>query len=355
MYENITFEVIMERILNRIPNTLDKREGSIIYDAIAPVAIDLALAYIELDTVLKESFADTAGREYLIKRAKERGITPNPATYAIARGIFTPSSLELTIGDRFSCGDLIYVITEKNSNGNYKLKCETIGIKGNENLGQLIPVNYIEGLETANLTEILIPAEDEEDTEDLRDRYFESFQSQAFGGNIADYKEKTKKIDGVGGVKVYPIWNGGGTVKLVIISSLFLSPSIELIDTVQTAIDPLVNQGQGVGLAPIGHTVTVVGVDELIINIQSTITFAPGYDIDSAITSLRSVVDEYFNDLRKNWDSEEQIIVRISQIESKFLTCAEVIDVQDTTINNSSLNLILGANEIPIRGTINGK
>ena len=41
MYEHITYEGIMSRILARVPDTLDKREGSIIYDAVAPIAVEI--------------------------------------------------------------------------------------------------------------------------------------------------------------------------------------------------------------------------------------------------------------------------------------------------------------------------
>ena len=37
-YEEMTYERIMSRCLARVPGTVDKREGSIIYDAIAPAA-----------------------------------------------------------------------------------------------------------------------------------------------------------------------------------------------------------------------------------------------------------------------------------------------------------------------------
>ena len=69
MYEHITFDVILERMMDRVPNNIDKREGSIIYDALAPAAVELAQMYIELDVILNETFADTASREYLIRRA----------------------------------------------------------------------------------------------------------------------------------------------------------------------------------------------------------------------------------------------------------------------------------------------
>ena len=83
MYEEMTFDVIMDRMLDRIDDEYDKREGSIIYDALAPAAYELAQMYIEFDAILNEAFADTASREYLIRRAAERGLTPTEATHAV--------------------------------------------------------------------------------------------------------------------------------------------------------------------------------------------------------------------------------------------------------------------------------
>ena len=118
MYENVTYEDILQRMLDRIPNTMDKREGSIIYDALAPAALELQLMYIELDVIMNESFADTASREYLIRRANERGITPEPATNAILKGVFTPATVDV-LGKRFSCGKLNYIAIEKITDGEY--------------------------------------------------------------------------------------------------------------------------------------------------------------------------------------------------------------------------------------------
>ena len=36
MYEDMTFENIMDRCLDRVSSSIDKREGSVVYDAIAP-------------------------------------------------------------------------------------------------------------------------------------------------------------------------------------------------------------------------------------------------------------------------------------------------------------------------------
>ena len=356
MYESVTFESIMERMLERVPSTMDKREGSVIWDALAPAAIELQNTYIALDTVLNETFADTANLYYLAKRAKERGITQKLASQAILQGEFTPATLEVPIGSRFSCDSLNYVLTEKIGDGVYKLICETAGTEGNSHFGLLIPIDYIDGLETGELTELLIPAEDDEDVESLRKRYFESMTSQAYGGNVADYKEKTNSISGVGGVKVTPVWTGGGTVKLTIIDGSFGVPSEELIELVQNTIDPIGHSGEGVGLAPIGHVVTVVGVQGKSVNIVTNITYQTGWNWNSTKSYILNAIDQYFKELGKAWEDTDNngLIVRISQLESKILACEGVLDVEGTTLNGSNSNVSLAVDEIPVRGTVNG-
>ena len=354
MYEDITYELILQRMIDRVlaqnPN-IDTREGSIIYNALAPAAVELQNMYIQLDTILNESFADTQTRDYLIKRCAERGIIPEPATKAILKGEF---NIDVPIGSRFSLDMLNYIVIEKISDGIFKLECETPGSEGNQQFGTLIPIDYIEGLTSAELTELLIPGEDEEDTESLRERYFNSLKSQSFGGNIADYKEKTKQLPGVGGVKVYPAWNGGGTVKLVIIDSTYNVPSSTLIDAVQTAVDPIQNQGKGVGFAPIGHVVTVEGVSATTININTNITYQEGWTWADIEPYVHKAIDDYFFELASSWENENNLIVRISQIETRILNIAGVVDIENTTINGQAQNFVLGADNIPVRGEVIG-
>lgn len=82
MYEDQTFDVILQRMLSRVPETMDKRESSPIYAALAPAAVELTSMYIAFDCMLAETFGDTASREYLIRLCADRGITPKKATQA---------------------------------------------------------------------------------------------------------------------------------------------------------------------------------------------------------------------------------------------------------------------------------
>lgn len=353
MYENVTFESILQRMLDRVSDQLDKRESSPIYNALAPAAVELQLMYIEFDIILKETFGDTASREYLIRRAAERGITPYPATYALLKGEFTPSTINISIGSRFSLNDLNYYVKSKISDGVYQVECEEAGVKGNQYFGDMIPIEYIDGLETAQLTELLIPGEDEEDTEDLRVRYFSSFETKPYGGNKKDYIEKTNAIAGVGSTKVTPLWQGGGTVKLTILNSEFSKASSILIDTVQETIDPT-KDGSGLGVAPIGHIVTVDTVEEITVNVSTTITFDDGYSFVSLQAQIRSVIEEYLLELRKDWANQGSLIVRTAQIDTRILGIQGVLDIADTRINGSTSNLILSAYQIPVLGGVTG-
>lgn len=356
MYEDITYESILARMIIRVEDwarsrgiTIDTREGSLIRTALSPAAVELKLMYIDLDEILNETFADTASREFLIRRASERGIIVAPATKAIRQGEF---SMDIPIGSRFTLNHLNYVTLEQLAAGIFKMECETPGIAGNQESGPLIPVDYIDGLEWAQLTDVLIPGEDEETTEQLRRRYFDSLESQAFGGNIADYKEKTNALPGVGGVKVYPVWDGGGTVKIVFVNSLYQKPSNTLVDDVQTALDPVINQGVGLGLAPIGHVVTVVAADETVIDITFQISYQAGWSWEAVEPYVEAAIDQYFSELGAQWAGEDALVVRISQIETRILGLSGIIDVQNTTFNGLTQNLVLNPDNVPVRGLV---
>jgi len=397
VYEEQNYDVILQRMLGRVSDKLDKRPSSLIFDTHSSTAVELQNLYIELEYLILNSYGDTAAREFLILLCKERGITPELATNAVLKGEFTPTTIDLT-GQKFNIGDLNYVVTEQIVPGQYQVKCETVGIIGNQYLGDMIPMEYIDGLKTATLTELLIPGEDEEDTEVLRKQYFDSFNEQSFGGNRADYLAKVRSIDGVGDAKVTRVWNDdlrpadmipsekvtawydsvistldaevaiwlssvymasyerkltvGGTVLLTVVNSEFGEVSTVLLDNIQTIIDPVQNAGEGYGLAPIGHVVNVKSAEPVTVDVKATITVETGFSWSNLQSSIDTAVSNYLLELRKTWTDTEYLIVRISQIETRLLGVKGIIDVSNTKINNSADNLSLTKFQIPIMGGV---
>lgn len=352
MYKDQTYENILARSLARVATNVDKREGSLIMNAIAPVSAEHANIYILLDSIIRDGYIDTAEvREYVVLRCRERGISPYGATPATLKGKF---NMEIPIGSRFNHDELNYTakafIEEAEGYYYYQMECETVGEVGNRGFGDLSPIEYINKDLEGELVDLLIPAEDEESTESLKERYLNSFNSNAYGGNKQDYKEKVKALDGVGGVIPIPVWAGGGTVKLLIIDSEFNVATPVLIASVQEQVDPP-PQGEGNGVAPIGHTVTVATPEELTVDIKSTISLNDGYNWNQIKTEITTVLEEYFLELRKGWE-EEGVIIRISQIENRILNLAGVLDIADTQINGVASNLSVNREYLPVLGGV---
>lgn len=348
MFERETFEAIIERMLERVSHDVDKREGSIIYDAGAMTAKELQEMYIALDGVILETFPETASRPNLIRRAAEYGVYPYPATHAILKGEFNQ---DIPIGSRFSLDELNYIVIQRIGVGVYEMQCEEIGSIGNTQFGQLIPIDYIDGLQRAELTELLIPGEEEEPTEDFRVRFFLTRNQVPYGGNRDDYKQKVMEIPGVGGVKPYRTPSGGGTVGITIIDSNYEPPSQAVINEVQTFIDPIPNNGEGLGIAPYGHRVTVQAVETVTVDLSMKLVLN-GATIGQVQAEIEDIVEAYFLEQRKAWDKEDFLIVRQLQIESRILEVAGVNDVLESTINQVNSNLLLTASQIPVLGTV---
>ena len=403
MFEEFDFDFFMDRMLSNVSNNIDKREGSVIFDSLAPMAFEEVETYIVLDMILNEVFADSASYYYLIKRAAEKGLFPKEETYAIGKMVVEPADVTIVPGERFNLDTLNYQVVEpiEGEQGVYKIQCETAGVVGNQQLGMLLPIEYVEGLETAELTEILVPGEDEEDVEDFRQRYFASFTNQAFGGNKSDYKAKVKDIEGAGNAKIIRMWkNGynpaefiptdavknwftaqssstvgsevyewlkmvytaaleklltvGGTVKIIFLTSDYKQPSSTLVQTVQQTIDPTNTTGEGDGVAPIGHVVNVVGAKNSTINFNFSITYKSGYSFADVKSNIETVIDDYFETLITSWAEDGNTVIRRNQVEALLLSIEGIINVNSTTINGKDADLTLDAEYIPTRGVING-
>lgn len=356
MYETQTFETIMDRCLSRVSSSVDKREGAVIYDALAPACAELATLYTELSNILDRAFPDTATGEDLDRKCMERGVIRRQASAAVRKGVFTSSNgaaFNVPIGTRFSGGEINYIITGAlDTPGAYSLTSETPGEIGNGFYGTLLPIDFVDGLAGAELEDILIPGKDTESDDSLRERYFNSYDNQAFGGNQSDYKERVSALAGVGGVKVFRAPSGGGTVGLTIVDSEWSVPSSTLIASVQNAVDPLTDQGSGIGFAPIGHTVTVSGVTGRTINTKFKLTLENNVSWPDVQAAVTAAIRGYFQSLIKLWADSEAITVRISQIETRVLAVPGVLDVENTTLNAVGANIQLTGTEIPVLGEV---
>lgn len=335
-------------MLDTISDDFDKRETSIIYQAVAMVVPELMLLQSDIELMEDEAFPDSCNYNSLVRFSGLRNIHPRQATRGIVIAEF---SKDIEIGARFNCEERNYEVLEKINTNKYKLIAEETGHI--ESIGELTPINDMPDLRTAKITSVYLDGREEESLESLRKRYMESLDYQAFGGNRADYIEKVTSVDGVGACKVFrrskATSSEVGKITIVIVDTTYKNASSELIKNVASVLTPT-EDGEGAGLAPIGHKVTVVGAEKQTVNVKTRITIER--DIDDITRDLTKAVEEYLHELRTGFGSDEATVVRISAIENKILGIKGVIDVSNTTINGVEKNLTIEDKSIPVIGEV---
>ena len=352
-----TAEQIIKEAFDRIPDDLSKREGDILYLAIAPIAQQMEELYYFMEMIRDTTIPDTSicAGDNLTRKCAEHGVNRYPATKAIRHGVFRDfngSPVDIAIGSRYGADGLSYITTERISSGEYRLECETPGIIGNNYFGPVLPLDLTHQLGTAVLAEVLIPGEDEETDETLRERFYIEVNAQPYGGNIDQYKKWVLAISGVGNVRVFPTPNNqGGRVHLVIVAPENKPASTELIEAVEQTIDPQPYKGKGLGLAPINHYVTVSSVAEAPINVSSEITLAEGFSVPSILSDVQKAITEYLAKL-----SFEDNVVRVALIEATILAVNGVRDIKNTMLNGAANNIYLPEQynnyQVPVLGDV---
>ena len=332
-------------------------------------AYGLEQYYINLALVQREGLIQTATGEQLDMLSIVAGTTRYQASPAVRLGIF---DIAVPIGSRYSTinGEnsidfYVSAVTTGPDEGSYyyQLTAETPGSIGNDYSGPILPITAIPGLTSAQITDILVPGDDTETDEEYRERVIEALNDRPFGGNIAAYRQEILSIDGVGAVQVYPTWNGGGTVKCVILGADFLPASPTLVENVQTAIDPIVNQGFGLGMAPIGAQVTVATASEVDINISATLLLSPGYSIEQVQPLVEQQIENYLLSVRQEWDTnvsptgvQYAANVYVARVTAAIVGATGVVNVQSLTLNGGTADITLTetgtVQQIPVKGTV---
>lgn len=334
MFEEMTYEAILNDMLSRVTNDVDKREGSVIYDALAPCAYQLAQNYFNLNNFIDLVSGDTAVGVYLDRVVADYGITRKKATKAVRQVVTTSPA---TIGSRWGLNDSTYTITDFIKTNEYKAECEQYGDIGNLYTGILQNIDNVSGV-TAALGDILTAGQDEETDFNLRERYFNRIRLPSSSGNANHYREWALEVSGIGDAKVFPLWNGPGTVKVVILDSDKQPVGPELIQETAEYIE---------NVRPVGAQITVVSGTAKTINISAVIVLAPGYSLLSVTNGFIVAIDAYFQNI-----AFRQTYISYAKIGTILLDTEGVTDYSDLKLNDANVNIFLADEEIPSLGAV---
>lgn len=370
MFENYTYDSIRSDALAQFPDGIDTRKGSIAYDAISGICIQIAKLYFDLDLVFTLTQVDSATGDYLDLKASEYGLTRQAATCAQYYVTFEGTTPD--IGERFYTDGLYFVLCE-DDDGVLYLKAETAGTGGNNVYSgtAAVPCNNIEGLTAATFGEIYSYGTDDETDDSLRSRMQEKITGPAQNGNKAHYNKAHYKtwcesVTGVGTAIIYPLWNGPNTVKAVLITALGLPCSDSVVEAVQEYVDPatqgytatvngrefVVGDGVGEGAANLGAHFTASAPEEMEISIAFSAEIASGYDEDDVAEEAETAIAEYLAELALATSNESETTVRVAAIGSVLSGLDSLLDYSDLTLNGETSNITVAADYLAVCGEV---
>lgn len=339
-------EVVQQRLLNEIPDDIDKSEGEFVYDVTKPVAIELSKQYLEQDKILDRGFVETAAGTDLDRKVSEQGLTRKPATFATATVKITGAEgAEVNEGILVSSDTINFRVTESvvidsSLEVNVSVECIQSGIAGNVPAGAIkyFPVT-IAGLTSVTNLEAVNNGYNAESDEELRQRYYDKVRTPATSGNKYHYKNWAKEVTGVGDARVISLWDGPGTVKVIIIDSNKTGADLQLIEDVENYIEEV---------RPIGATVTVVSASEVAINVQANLTIdIDNYSEAEVIENIEEGITEYLKEIAFIED-----YVSYARIGSIILGSQGVLDYESLTVNSGTANISIANDEVAVLGGV---
>jgi uncharacterized phage protein gp47/JayE len=346
------------------PAFKDLTVGGFYYDVTQPAVMECARLWDFFSTeVPAVAFPAYAFGEYL----DEHGITVNvprkdgvkatgEVTFTGTNGTQIPSGTTVAVPqDDPDADPIIFETTASDTIGNQATPNGTItipvqavetGPAGNVPTGAVTELlTGIEGVESVTNASAITGGADVESDELYRERILLEYANPHGAGTIADYERWALGFPPVGYVTVVPLWNGPGTVQVVVTDQENNPVSNTVKDGLQAALDPV--PGEGRGLAPIGATVTVDTPVLFNVDVQVELVLDEGYSIDGAAgttdvsATIEDAIRDYIDTLPPGSD-----VIRNKVIEAIMLVPG-VLDLQNLLMNGSAGNLSVASLQVP--------
>lgn len=339
MYENVTPETIETAILEKITE-INTREGSFARSLIAPAAYELWKYYTALEGVPDMIFVDENSGSYIDKKAADFGITRKPGAKATAAASFSGTAgTILPAGKVFLTEDgLEYLLDEQVTlstagDGTGTLTASAAGAEYNVAAGTV----KLQQSPAAGLTSFAVGAAsggvDPETDAQLVERYYDYLRKPATSGNAYQYEQWAKSVSGVGKAKVFPLWNGAGTVKVVICSEGYGTAPAETVSACASYIE---------SVRPIGASVTVESASALSLTVSAAVKATAATTLTAVKAAFEKKLTDYLRSLA--FEKAEVVYARVGFL---LLDIEGVTDYSELLLNGKAQNVTIGDTQIP--------
>lgn len=351
------FDEALERMRGWLESPLSKIEGTFSMFNIRSVAMESAYLQNLMDIIRDNYFLDTASGVYLDRKALDDGLTRQYAqpsvgevTFSGTVGVVVPMGTLVAAsayGVRFVT--LAAATIGDDGTATVRARCESMGVAGNVPAGAIDKLSEaIQGIVGVTNAAAFEDGADRESDTQFRGRLYNKIRYPATSGNVQCYINWAMDLQGVGAVKVFPLWNGPGTVKVSILDANKGVASAELIADVKAAIDP--GGGTGEGLAPVGADVSITTATEKVVDVAATVLLGTtAGTVDEVSAAFKAVLEAYFADIAYD---KKTVAVSPAQVGYRLFDVAGVVDYASLTLNGATDAVTIGDEEILTLGTV---
>ena len=172
---------------------------------------------------------------------------------------------------------------------------------------------------------------DGETDDAFRARLLDKIRQPITSGNANHYVYWARQVPGVGAARCIPVWDGPGTVKVVILSAAMTEPDDALIAAVQSYIETQ---------RPIGASVTVSKAVPVDVTISVTATLEAGYNPEEVRAQIASVIQSYCTEI-----AFDLTTLSYHKLGDLMFGVPGIVDISAYTLNGKTASLTLTAEQ----------
>ena len=344
LFEDQTPEIIRDRILSAMGTDMQTREGSYAYNLASPIAFEIWRVLMTLDELVYAFYVTEDSGPWLDVHAGLLALARREGTKAIAAIHFTGrDGVTIPAGTQFFTRSgmeflLVYDVTLANGSGPGCLRAAEAGDGYNVDAGEITQImRNIPGLEGWT-HEGAVGGTDPESDASLFERIDFRRKRPATSGNENHYIEWARACDGVGAVKVQRLWDGPGTVRIILVGD----DSRPVDDTVAANCAAYIETQR-----PVGAEVTVISAVGAPISVSASVTLDKTATAAAAQAEFKDKLAAYLQPM-----AFEETVVYYTRIGALLSSVAGVIDYEDLLVNGGTDNVAIDDTAVPVPGEV---
>jgi len=369
---------IHRRMLDMLPNDIDKGELQIPWDLTRPAAlVKSEFAGFDLNETVKLMFVLWAWGDWLDLHARSVGLSRRAANQAsgvllvrgkpgvvVDEGFQFATAAKVTASVIFEATETVVLFGVPDGQGMVTAQVPVRSVLGGR-IGNVPPDTVIlmvkpeSGIVYITNPEAITGGTEKEEDDVLRERVLDLVRyGLSWTGCDADYVRWAMQVPGVGSALTEAEWAGPGTVRLFVVDANGAPANAQILDAVfEHIISP---DDRMLRLAPIGASLTVVAPAPLYIDLEATVVLTEGETLSVVLERFKAGLDGYWLEASREFTVAE-VLAGAGHNFVKYVfvgsTLARTVGISNYSedsllVNGSTADIVIPVGQFPVTRTV---